>query len=88
MFFTGMHRGLLIRLCPILFFPLILHAQSYESLDNLSLFKNPSANWQEASEVTGNPNEKSLISKQGKGVLVCELKNGSFKGTGIDVRSD
>ena len=79
MFFTGTHRGLLIRLCPILFFPLILHGQSYESLDNLSLFKNPSANWQEASEVTGNPNEKSLISKLGKGVLVCELKNGSFK---------
>lgn len=64
MFFNARHSKLLLRISFIYFiFPLFLKGQSYQLLDNLSLFKNPSSNWQDA----------------GGGVLVCELKNGSFR---------
>jgi hypothetical protein len=58
------HFLVLLRCCLIyLIFPLFLNGQSYQLLDNLSLFNHPSSNWQDA----------------GGGVLVCELKNGAFK---------
>ncbi len=54
---------LMFPLCFLFSLPIILSGQSYETLDKLSLFKNPSPNWQQTNE----------------GLLVCELKNGPFK---------
>lgn len=63
MFINVRQLKLLFPLCWLFTFPVFMSGQSYETLDNLSLFKNPSSNWQRKSE----------------GLLVCELKNGSFK---------
>jgi hypothetical protein len=63
MFINVRQLKLLFPLCWLFTFPVFMSGQSYETLDNLSLFKNPSSNWQRTSE----------------GLLVCELKNGSFK---------
>jgi hypothetical protein len=63
MFINVRQLKLLFPLCWLFTFPVFMSGQSYETIDNLSLFKNPSSNWQRTSE----------------GLLVCELKNGSFK---------
>jgi hypothetical protein len=51
-------------------------AQSYQSLDALSDFRNPPANWQIVGDVMGTPSGKTLTSKAGKGVLLCTPKDG------------
>jgi Domain of Unknown Function (DUF1080) len=50
-------------------------AQSYQSLDALSNFRNPPANWQAVSEVTGTPTSTYLGTKPGTGVLLCKPQN-------------
>ncbi len=54
-------------------------AQSYQTLDALTDFKNPSANWQVVGEVMGTPLDKTLNSRAGTGVLLCTPKNGLNK---------
>jgi hypothetical protein len=51
-------------------------SQSYQTLDALSNFKNPPANWQIVGDVVGTPTDKTLTSTAGSGVLFCAPKDG------------
>jgi hypothetical protein len=51
-------------------------AQSYQSLDALSNFRNPPTNWQVVGDVMGTPMSTTLTAKAGTGVLLCNPKDG------------
>jgi len=70
----------MIRLLALLFciISLAAHSQSVP-LNDLSAFKNPTANWTVAGDVMVDLNQKNtLISTQGKGVLVCQQPTGKY----------
>jgi hypothetical protein len=50
-----------------------------QSLNTLTSFRTPSANWQMVGEVLGTPSDKTLTSKVGTGILLCTPKNGLYK---------
>lgn len=62
--------------CSTLLYVCTTAAQSYQSLDALSDFRNPQSNWQIVGDVSGTPNDKTLTPKTGKGVLLCNPKAG------------
>lgn len=51
-------------------------AQSYQTIDALSDFRNGSTNWQVVGDVIGSPTDKNLTPKAGTGVLFCTPKDG------------
>ena len=51
-------------------------AQSYQSLDALSNFRNAPTNWQVVGDVMGTPMSTTLTAKAGAGVLLCNPRNG------------
>jgi len=72
-------RICLTGLLPLLLMTRLLFAQSYEALDRLSVFRNPSSSWQEVAEVWGMPREVNLESSPGRGVLLCAPKNRLYR---------
>ncbi|MES2516597.1 MAG: family 16 glycoside hydrolase [Bacteroidota bacterium] len=62
-----------------LFVPFVGIAQTPISLNDLSAFKNPSANWTIEGGVTSNAN--TLVPTAGKGVLLCTLRGPKYQPT-------
>ncbi|MFC0185903.1 family 16 glycoside hydrolase [Pseudarcicella hirudinis] len=56
-------------------------AQTEIPLNDLSAFKNPSANWSIEGDASGNPNSSVITPKAGKGVLLCTLKGAKYQRT-------
>ncbi|MDZ7896489.1 MAG: DUF1080 domain-containing protein [Arcicella sp.] len=69
-----MLKKLLFLLLPVAGF-----AQTEITLNDLSAFNNPSANWTIEGDVSGNFNATSLTPKVGKGVLFCTLKGAKYQ---------
>lgn len=65
----------------ILLFPVSVMAQTEIPLNDLSAFKNPSANWSIEGDASGNPNSSVITPKAGKGVLLCTLKGAKYQRT-------
>ncbi len=68
-------KRIMLILSVLCFFNLA-NAQSYQTLDALSDFRNEPTNWQVVGDVTGSPMDKNLTPKAGTGVLLCTPKEG------------
>lgn len=68
-------KRIMLILSVLCFFNLA-NAQSYQTLDALSDFRNGPTNWQVVGDVTGSPMDKNLTPKAGTGVLLCTPKEG------------
>ena len=75
MLFYSKRKQQILLWCSTLFYAVAAVAQSYQSLDGLSDFRNPPSNWQVVGDVVGTPNGNTLTPKAGKGVLFCNPKS-------------
>lgn len=71
----------MIKKLVFLLLPFAGFAQTQILLNDLSAFKNPSANWTVEGGVTGNINGNALTPTAGKGILVCTLKGAKYQAT-------
>ena len=74
MLFYSKRKQHILLWCSTLFYAVAAVAQSYQSLDGLSDFRNPVGNWQVVGDAVGTPNGTTLTPKTGKGVLFCNPK--------------
>lgn len=71
----------MIKKLVFLLLPFAGFAQTQISLNDLSGFKNPSANWTIEGGIMGNVNSNALTTTAGKGVLVCTLRGAKYQAT-------